>query len=161
MTSEQQKSHLTAKVNGRNIANREANRLSPVLIEALKPWADKKILKVDSSFLEAFRKTLPNLDRNDKAGLSYRIVSGGGYNVILYVRHTGSYGEHFACYTEEAVYLANIRDGVLAKINDPFTGRKTDFTVSDIEAARKVVSNARAALQDAERALVGFGEHDN
>lgn len=145
---------LSAKVRARNGANTLALRLAPAIFAAMQPFIGQNIYTVQGEFTQKFRKALPALPP-----LSY--WRGGGYSLSVIFR-TCENTERGAHYGEASVYVADIKDGVLASFYSfaPENFR-TDYTPEAITAARETVRAARAALSTAESALNGFGEHDN
>lgn len=168
-----QTSLLAAKVAARNLVNATINEWAPKL-RAIAAQFEGKNIELSSATLlrhnvkKAFQAlALPNGAREGGAAV-HAYVTSSGYllKVSFYVDVPYSYswhGElrHSSHRAEADLYLGDVHNGVLNKAypdNGPFP---TGFTVEAVEAARAAAKTARAALQQAENALCGFGEFDN
>lgn len=144
---------LQAKVAARNEVNSQVRRFAPSFLLALAPFVGKKIVNADGSFSKAFKSAMPN------AGDYY----GSNTYSLSRVFKASANGERSGCYYQEAsVYLGEISGGVLVKLCDfnPDNFR-VNYDAATIAGARMDVNAKRRALQEAERELSYFGEHDN
>ena len=171
-------SKLAAKVAAQNEANETANSMYQKAVDAITPFLGKKICKDDGGLLEKVKAALPEVTGNQNEINGY-YSTGHGYNLTINIRAYAAsvstrpgFGQH--SFTGEAVlYIAEIRDGALTKICEPYI-RRTDYTETEIqdarrvfeearkvfEEARKVFEEARSALSNAQSNLHGFGEYD-
>lgn len=152
---------LDAKIAARNHVNALANDRLPKIREAVKPFLGKKVAlqgggmtaKLDAA-LSIFRAT--NL--TDQVWFNARTYTlEATFKTCFKVQ-----GENGCVYAERAVTFAELeRDSNNLKQLYTTTTFRTDYTVQEIEIARKAVTVARDAMRAAEWQLVGFGEHDN
>lgn len=154
---------LEAKVAARNQVNELANRLSPAIFEALKPFIGTKCFNQGAAISQKLRKALPELPNTVEA--SARYTTGHGYDLSVIFKTSTMYPDrwgqhHCASYAEETVYLVEIQGTIAEKLYE-FQRRRTDFTADEVKTARAELKEAQGAVSRAQSKLYLFGEHDN
>lgn len=153
---------LAAKVAARNEVNAFANASFQTASDALKPFVNQKVCKVDGSLLEKVKRALPVLDGGHFPQTWYS--TGHGYNLVLNVKtcvsakgKTSDY--QLAHYAESTVYLGHLDNGVLTGLYDA-PRYQTDYTEDFVRAARLEVEQADKAKREAESKIHYFGMYD-
>lgn len=160
------KSRLIARVEARNIANRTMRQVSVLMLEALRPLVGTKIKCTTGARTVKLEKAISSvLDTNLGIHPSARLwVNTDRYAFRLSVSVSRPVEGESGCVSEEATFYLGDMDGgaVLTALSNipPDAAYPTDFHADTILAARDAVKDARAALNDAERGLCGFGEYD-
>ena len=158
-------SPLAAKVAAVNAVAAEINRLSPLMIEALRPFIGKKVIKTtDRRFTAAVLAVLPAQAEGIERWLAH--ADSGICFTIKTSRQTRDRncpeGEQWgiAHYAEDWFYVGEVdSSGTLIKVLTPST-RRADWTEAGIVAARKAVEVAREAVREANTACGPFGDYD-
>lgn len=150
---------LAAKVKAVNKANAEAAKLLPKLVEIFRPLVGQQVLKAAGGLLLKVEKVLPEFP--DTHGLMvYRHSSN--YNLAWTVKTCENIeGTHGCLYHEVTIYVGNLNGCVLTDLNTTQMELRTDYTVEEIEAARKKYEEVRRIADEARSALYPFGEHDS
>ena len=153
---------LAAKVAARNEVNALADAAYAPIAGALRPFVDQKILKADGTLLDKVKRALPPLVGGPDAPWQSWYSVPHGYSLILNLKTCHAQVRRdcdFAHYAEEAVYVGDIKNGILVGILPPYA-RRTDYTEDEIIEGRAAVEVAKQALRDAERAIADFGPYD-
>lgn len=151
---------LECKVKARNEANHIANQLGPMLIEALKPLVGQKILN-QGGMLSAKAKAIL-----EKASGSLRdsfyFHSNNTYSLYVTVKTSASNADGCS-YAEQSIRLGDIdaHSFNLAKLADPVTDWRDDWTVEEVREIRAELRKAQDATNACKSRLGDFGEHDS
>ena len=151
---------LIAKVAAKNKCHTLANALTVELMDALKPFVGKKVIKTDSSLLESMLKiTTPICEKYRQLGArvwrhssSYSVAFGVSANAII--EGKGS-TENAEC----VIYIGKI-DGQIMTALENACVRPTDYSAEKIHNARIELAKAKAVVNRIENDLCGFGEWD-
>jgi hypothetical protein len=154
--------HLTARVKARNRINAEATRLWPLLVEAVKPFVGKKVLKVDLELTAQAKTALePILESGRQRG--FQVFRGYHSEYSLYMDVKCSemiVGKSSSTYAEQSLYIGKIDQGILTPNNDNPLVLRSDITVEEILAARLEAEEAQKKLDVAKNKLCGFDMRD-
>ena len=146
---------LKAYIRAVNKSHTEGLRLYPLLSEVFRPFVGQKINKADGDLLLSIKKLLPQLPydnfvRVSRSGSEYSLA----WNIHVSELYSTNSGYSSSSY-DIAIYIGNIRDGVLIDLCAKFSAR-TDYTVEEVMEKHKVVKEAEKALQQAKSALWPF-----
>ncbi len=148
---------LATRVRGVNNANAYANELWPKLTAVFAPFVGHKIETAPGPLKAKIDKLVKELNLPNTVPLSvYRHVSN--YS-LAYTVKTCEACNNIAYYFEQTLYIGDMRDGVLLKLNElrPF---KTNYNAAHVIQARETYQKAKRAADDAQAALYPFGEYD-
>lgn len=145
---------LIARVNGVNLANHCANVYGPEIVKVFQKYLGEKIEKVDGKLLSKIQKEVDDLPKSEATIYRY----GSDYNLIYCFKTCTTVNGH-AYYHETSVYIGEIRNGVLTKINN-LPHFKTDYRAEDVHAAREKYQKAKQVADAALNDLYPFGEYD-
>lgn len=148
---------LEARVHGVNAANECANKLWSQLVPVFKQFVGTKILKADGTLLKKVQECVDALDLPHENKL--HVYRSSSIYSLNYVVKTCEVSDKCAHYYEQAVYIGEIRDGVLVDISKEVK-HKTDYTVAEIIEARLAYKAAKKAADEAKSALIPFDEND-
>lgn len=152
---------LRARVEARNLAAAEANRIRPLLREFFASYVGKKVLKADGSLLKSIDDAL------NAAGIFpvysnrlhvYRSTSS--HYSLTWVAKSCVVIEGAVAYEEAAVYIATLSGADLSHMNADHGDEKCNYTVEEIQALRKDYEVKKRIADDAKSALYPFGEFD-
>jgi len=149
---------LTANVRAVNRANEYGATLYRTLAELFRPLVGTQVLKKDGTLLAKIKALLPELP----CTAALHVYKHGSECGLAWVVKTSEMiGDTCSCvYHESTVYVGDLQAGVLTAISTPFQGR-TNYSVSEVEKARKRYEEARQAAEEARNALYPFGEYDH
>lgn len=152
---------LAAKIIARNYVNCLANDLLPEILEAVRPFVGQKVIRKTGGMSGKLDAALGTFRYSAITNIWFN-VGTEHLKVTFKTRQVIVDGNGGCVYAEQAVTFAGLEDGngVLKELypTEPF---RTDFTVEEIETARKRLRIARNAAYAAELKLGGFGEYDN
>lgn len=147
---------LEVRVEGVNLANAEANRLRPLLVEAMRPFVGQKVIRQAGGLMDKVSKIVePLLKTDDRRLHIYRSSSSLMWYVKTCVNING-----IAYYHESPVYVGDLRGGILEKVIDDYEPMRTDFSAAEITEAREAYKLAKEAADKAQSKLFPFGEYD-
>lgn len=159
------KTRLQAKVQARNLANGTALVYAPIILEALKPFLGKAIVLQTGCKSAKLCKALEALN------LPEGIHGDGSVQIFIKAERHWFRAEVRVCvhhdrgcvYESQTINLGDIDGATLKAIAEAPSADycRTDYSAEEILAARAAVKSVREELQQAERRLAGFGEHDN
>lgn len=153
-----QNARLIGKVKAYNTAHQEAMNLHARLTPIFKQLIGQKILKVDGSFLAKVQKLLPE---HTNPPIGVRIYRHHSNYMISYAVNVCVQCEEHACvYAESYVNIGELNGDILKSVVDAPVLR-TDYTVEEIEAKRKIYKELEEKAREAKYALNPFGEYDN
>jgi hypothetical protein len=147
--------NLPAQIRAVNNAHNYANQLFPILREVFAPLVGTKILKATGELTEKVKKNIPVLP-NSVPLLVYRHTSE--YSLVYYVKTCEHIPEFSCVYHEVPVFIGDLRDGILVKLNDNFQNYRSDFTEKEILEKRENFREAEKKFNEARSALYPFGE---
>ena len=143
-----------AKVEAVNLANGWANDFHGRLTDVVVPFLGKQVAKASGGLLEKVKKVLPALPSGSYLHLTDYSLAWTFKSCVV-VRH-GDIG--VAQYYETTVYVGDLTNGVLTKLHEVRTDRKTDYCADVIYAQRAKVASLKAAYESASGELYPFGE---
>lgn len=151
---------LVAKVAAKNKCHTLANALTVELLDALKPFVGKKVIKTDCSLLESVSKIVsPIFDKYRKLGArvwkhssSYSLAFGIAADAMI--EGKGS-TENAEC----IVYIGKLDIQIMTALENACV-RPTDYSAEKIHNARIELAKAKAVVNQIEGDLCGFGEWD-
>jgi hypothetical protein len=149
---------LKAKVVAVNKANKYAKELYEMLVPVFQPFVGQKIIKDTGGLYNKVEKALPVLPNTHEVRV-YR--QSGGYSLAYTIQVNESVPDYGAIYHEVTVYLGNLRNGILTKLDDRKPEGREDWTAEEVQAGREKIVTAREALRDAESAIYPFKEYDS
>jgi len=83
------------------------------------------------------------------------------YSLAFVFKATTTYGDGFACYEEEMLYVGETMGGGLYLTGVyPVSLRKTDYTVEAIKELRLKVNSTEKIFDDLKSSLNQFGRYD-
>lgn len=153
---------LECNIRAVNRANAEANRLHPILAEALKPFVGQKIKKVDGELTQKVKAAIPELPYGRELRAT---LSTTDHSIYCYVTAV-EFGENDRSDVRRAYskscsfYIGEVRDQVLVNLYDVSTDRPTDYSAKKVTELRKVAERKQQEARDAVSALAPFGEYD-
>jgi len=149
---------LEARVRGVNRANEVANALYHDLRRVLEPFMGQKVVKAEGGLMKKVQDAIATLQLPSTPQLHvYRYQSD--YSLVWTVKTCESIPSH-TYYHETSVYVGELaHHQTLSKWYDP-PKHRTDYNVSEIQAARDAFKDAEKAFETARSALVPFGEYD-
>lgn len=150
---------LAAKIIARNYVNCLANDLLPEILEAVRPFVGQKVIRKTGGMSGKLDAALGTFRYSAITNIWFNV--GPEHLKVTFKTRRVIVGGNGGCvYAEQAVTFAGLEGGVLKELypTEPF---RTDFTVEEIETARKRLRIARNAAYAAELKLGGFGEYDN
>lgn len=156
---------LAAKVAAVNLANAEANRLSPILTEFFRPYLGAKILKTDNTLLESIKKNLPEFPTWQKTEreLESYLTAGAGYSLRLNIRATQAYTNYRGDYAEQSaeasVYICEIQNQIMGKLY-PAHERRDNYSAEEIAELREQLEKAERVVSSLKSKLVEFGSYE-
>lgn len=156
---------LAAKVAAVNRASAEANRLAPLIVQALAPYVGQKVLKADGTFLQKVKEALPFRPTFATTGnrLNVYLDLGRRYSVRLEVQASENHkcirGDTGYQTGKVSLYLFELSNGVLGKAYN-FGPLRTDYTESEVSTTRKNLSEAKSKVSDLLSRLYYFGEYE-
>jgi hypothetical protein len=155
-------SALEARIRGVNRANACANELAPKLAEVFEPLIGQKIEKVDGPLLLKVEKLVePVLPSYSHELHVYRHTSPYQLAYTVKTCEPQDKGDYqVAHYHETTIYVGEMNNGVLVRLNPMPTTFRTDYTASGITAARDAYKQAKAKADEAHSMLYPFGEYD-
>ncbi len=146
--------HLAAKVAGQNKVNAAANEYERQLIEAFRPFIGTKILTHDG----IAKRVKPHIPAAPAGVRVWR--AGGTYSLYYEMDVSELTGEYGCCYCKATAYVGQLKGYDLESVGEPQKPRRTDWTVEEVRAKRKALSDARDAMSAAQSQLGNFGEYD-
>ena len=151
---------LENKVQARNLVHAMALVWGPIIRDALKPFIGKNVTVKAGGKTAKLQKALDALKMpNDMKQQIIVRADNWWFRAEFRAASTNPHvGTHCASCT---VNLGDIKDNVLVNVHDNAISFRVDYTAEEIKTAREAVAQARNVLQDAERRLCHFGEHDN
>ena len=148
---------LKARVKARNRANQHAVALYQALLKVFKPLVGKQVMTVQSTLLAKYQKLLPKLPNEPRLSVHRH---SSGYSLAWLVKASEMIEDGCCCVYEEAVvYVGSLDNNVLRGLNSPFVGR-SDYTVKEVEEARRKHKEAKKVADSLQSALFPFGESD-
>jgi len=148
---------LSAKVEAVNMANREANRLYPILRAIFEPLVGQRITKKDCTLLARIAKLVPDFPNTHNLKV-YGKGSEHIYSLSFTVKTCINYGDHMCTYHEVQVCICDLNNGVITRFYDNDQNRPTNYTVEDINAKREAARVAKKAYEVARSACYPFEE---
>lgn len=154
------KNILAARVAAVNNANAEANRLKPVLMEAVKPMLGQKATLNGGDLSAKFKAAIePLLPPYSNALHVYKYNSN--YSLVYVVKTCESINGNGCTYHESSVYVCELEGHNASKLYDGDKSvLKTDWTEADIQQRRETYKVAKKIADAAQAALHPFGEFD-
>lgn len=151
------KNKTLAKIIARNRVNSQVNELAPVILEALKPFVGTKITLQTGEFAAKIKVVLDSYLGWNKIFPKLQIYNNNSRYSLCFVFTTHEQdGKHSCIYQEEYVYFGSL-DGHNLKELTPFTPRKTDFNIEEIESWRAEYRKAENIKSEMESKLSHFG----
>jgi hypothetical protein len=150
---------LKARIKARITANEHAIKLYKTLAEIFDPLVGKQVLTAQMLLLAKYRALVPDLPSTPGLAIfRHRTDHSLAWTVKVCVNIEG--GTYCGCVYEEAtVYVGTLSGQVLTELSEPFEGR-TDYTVEEVEKARREYKKAQKAADNLRSALFPFGESD-
>lgn len=146
-----------AKITARNRVNSQVNELAPVMLEALKPFVNTKVTLQTGGFAAKIKSVLDCYLGNNKIFPKLQIYNyGSNYSLIFVFKTDEPTGEYGCTYQEESVYFGAL-DGHVLKELTPFTPRRTDYCLEEIEKWRAEYKRADEIKRKMEYNLTHFG----
>ncbi len=152
------KTALQAKVEARNLLNAEYNRLLPILQSRFATLVGQKILRVNGSLMGKFSGLRPEVAspfqiwrNSSKYSLSF------GLRICMMYGESKTEGCH---YDEVTLYVGDLFGQFLKGLLKTTQTLRTDFSETEILAARRDLEEANKAARLANSKLAGFGEYD-
>lgn len=141
-----------------NAAHAEALRLFPILSAIVAPWVGHKILKVDGTLLEKYRRQIPDLPNTPTLHV-YRRSSD--YNLIWMAKASGvtsgdPKGLHTVCYYECPIPVGVLDRGILDRVYPDAPAYRTDYTYHGVVALQAQYKAAQAEADRLANALCPF-----
>lgn len=127
--------YLAAKVACVNQTNDYANKLYSILVDAIRPFVGKKVVKQTGELTEALKKAIPELPSNTKLHVycsTYRT-----YSLSWEVKSSYVTGEWGCDYYSASVSVGRIDNHVLVGIVPTCPEYRTDITVEEIQQKRE------------------------
>lgn len=142
-----------------NKVNARANKLALELQTILAPLVGKKVLKADGHLVKKYAGLFTEFMNDDLQIFQYTSRYSMNNEIEFMVKgcETGRHGNYHVTY----VYAGKCdNDGVLTEVCEPCTDRRTDWTVAEVDAARRAIDKADQALRDAKSSLGPFDRYD-
>jgi hypothetical protein len=154
-------SRLEARVAAQNAVNKLAEGLRPGIVAALAPFVGCQVYKADGAMLAKVRGALLVLPNVPDASGYYECSP---YGIRVHLKTHACTADRFgdgqiAHYAEATLYVAEVRDRVMVKIEDTPTPRPV-YTVAAIMELRTQLKAAKAVVSELESQLRDFGEYD-
>lgn len=166
---------LAAKVAAVNLCHTLANQYGAILRDFFRPYVGQKVLKTDGSFLESFKKQLPELPSwQTNRAINVNLTTGGGYSIRLDIRVSQGYTDFRGNYStlnyETSVYIADLTSvgthdfnapkQYVGAIYDSALNYQTDYKAEQIIQLRKCLEDAEKVVSDLKSKLHSFGTYD-
>ena len=156
---------LAAKVYGRNLVHAKILHYQPIFVAALEPFIGCKVQNVGGALSKRFMNAMPKIEDPE---LFQVYVTSSDYGIraefrsCLTVKGSNAHMPDYnvACYTDTTLYLGELVNGVLVKVEDKPPQLRTDYTEAEVLAARAELKHAQEALSAAQSKLYCFGEYD-
>lgn len=152
---------LRARVEARNLAGAEVNRIRPLLREFFAAYVGKKVLKADGSLLKSIEDALKSsgiFRETDRRLQVYRSTSNN-YSLSWVSRACVNIDGEVA-YEESWVYIADLDGTEIRCLSNDHGDERTDFTVEEVKRLRADYEAKKKIADDAKSALHPFGEYD-
>lgn len=148
---------LASKVNARNQVNALSNEKQLAIRTALLPFIGQKVRLKQGGMTAKLEAALAPFVSDARCARIW-------FNVRCYaveVRFVVTVGsEHGSTSQEYGCDIGRVENGILTQLRDQ-QALRTDWTVEEVETARKQAEEARDAMRAAEFKLCHFGTHDN
>ena len=148
---------LAAKVEAVNKANAYAMEIHPQLVEALRPFVRKKVVKKGGALLVKVATSLPTFSQTQSLSV-YR--ARYGFRLEWTVKTcVGVKGLESCVYHETGLFVGVVNDGILIELHTTPPVLRTNYTVEEIEQGRETCRLLREQLRAAESDISMFGYH--
>lgn len=145
---------LAARVRMVNRANEYANKLQPLLREALGGLLMTKVLKKDGEFLKSVEALLPAEASAYETNL--RVIRRTTFSDLAWEITVNETVDGRTIYHTETIYLASM-DGPVLRAFYHYPTRREDFHPDEIEKLRRQYEAAADEVSELKRKLVPFG----
>ena len=152
---------LQCKIDAENRVNTLINEHAPALIASAATLVGKPIFKADGTLRADATKVLqlPKLNHPD---MIYRHSSS--YNLAFTFKtcctipnKVDNRSDHCA-YAETTVYVGDVTNGIMVKLEEVGAPRKTDYTLAEVRAKQAEARRLKDAYDKARSACFPFGE---
>lgn len=140
---------LIAKVEAKNAAAAEVNRLTPLVVDALTPFVGKKVVTTHGGLLQAVRRQLPEMPFT--SGVRARLDASNG-SIWLGVKACARVeGKEYVEYMDEARCIANCNKQILSNLATDLGPRKADWDADEVADGVVEVAEIECQLSNARR----------